>query len=68
MDPKKGTVEKLVADYPSHSFVIDDVEARELFENVDAPDETLEEMARNLPGLKYTLDPKGKILLFFLSA
>jgi len=31
---KQGTVKKLVHDYPAHGFVIDQSEARELFENV----------------------------------
>jgi hypothetical protein len=31
---KKDTVEKLVNEYPAHGFVIDQSEARELFENV----------------------------------
>jgi hypothetical protein len=31
---KPGTVKKLVHDYPAHGFVIDQSEARELFENI----------------------------------
>ena len=36
---KEDAVERLVAGYPSHSFVIDRREAKELFNNVDEPDE-----------------------------
>lgn len=43
---KQDTVDKLVSGYPSHSFVIDIKEARELFENVRMPDDTEEELAK----------------------
>lgn len=36
------TVTKLVISYPSHGFIIDRQEARELFHEVDAPDDSLE--------------------------
>lgn len=39
---KEGTIEKLVSGYPSHEFVIDREEARELFEHVDVPSDGLE--------------------------
>jgi len=36
---KEGALERLVADYPSHEFVIDREEARDLFERVREPTE-----------------------------
>ena len=38
---KIGTVDKLVGSYPSHSFVIDRDEAKELFDDVREPTESL---------------------------
>ena len=34
---KNGVLDKLIADYPSHGFVIDQREAKELFEHVRSP-------------------------------
>jgi hypothetical protein len=42
---KEDAVERLVAGYPSHSFVIDRREAKELFNNVDSPDEKFKELS-----------------------
>jgi hypothetical protein len=42
---KSGALEKLLAGYPSHSFVIDLEEARELFVKVDEPTPELRELA-----------------------
>jgi hypothetical protein len=41
---KDGALAKLLARYPSHSFVIDRFEARELFENVSVPQSSLKAM------------------------
>src|SRR5262249_26966287 len=38
---KEGTLEKLVTGYPAHGFVIDEKEARELFKEVEAPNDDL---------------------------
>lgn len=38
---KDGAVERLLGDYPSHNFIIDVKEARELFKRVDEPDAQL---------------------------
>jgi hypothetical protein len=35
------TVNRLIEDYPSHDFIIDDDEIRDLFKNVDIPSENL---------------------------
>ncbi len=42
---KKGTIEKLLGAYPSHEFVIDRDEARDLFDSVEAPTDALESIA-----------------------
>jgi hypothetical protein len=42
---KEGTLARLVAEYPSHSFVIDREEARELFHKVDDPTEAERSLA-----------------------
>jgi hypothetical protein len=38
---KPGAIDRLVYDYPSHDFVIDSEEAKELFGNVELPTPTL---------------------------
>ena len=43
---KDGAIEKLVGSYPSHGFVIDRVEAGELFKNVEVPSKQLSEIAK----------------------
>lgn len=45
---KKDTIEKLLGGYPSHEFVIDRDEARELFERVEIPPDELEYVAGTL--------------------
>lgn len=42
---KRDTIDRLVSGYPSHSFVIDLDEARDLFNNVRHPDRVEEELA-----------------------
>jgi hypothetical protein len=42
---KPGALEKLLAGYPSHSFVIDRDEAKDLFQVVDEPTAELRELA-----------------------
>ncbi len=42
---KPGALEKLLAGYPSHSFVIDQDEAKELFKVVEEPTPELRELA-----------------------
>jgi hypothetical protein len=61
---KKDALLKLVAEYPAHEFVIDDTEARTLFENVRAPSE-LEAKLDALVAFKKPLD-RDKALTFFL--
>jgi hypothetical protein len=55
---KKKTIDKLVAEYPSHNFVIDLDEAKELFEVVRLPNEIEEGLAKCLSHV--TRDPAGK--------
>lgn len=44
---KKDTVRRLVEDYPSHDFIIDYEEAKELFENVDGITAEMKALAFN---------------------
>ncbi|MBC6402290.1 MAG: SppA protein [Hyphomonadaceae bacterium] len=44
---KQETIEKLVSGYPSHGFVIDRTEARDLFESVELPTDELESVAHD---------------------
>ena len=39
---RRGTIEKLVVGYPSHGFIIDRSEARQLFNRVEKPSDSLE--------------------------
>jgi len=43
---KTGTIDKLVSGYPSHNFVIDLEEAKNLFNNVRTPNSNEEELAK----------------------
>lgn len=45
---KRGSLEKLLAGYPSHDFVIDRREARELFKEVKKPSDSLEKLGKYL--------------------
>jgi hypothetical protein len=38
---RESTVMHLIKDYPSHDFIIDDIEAKKLFKKVETPSETL---------------------------
>lgn len=42
---KRGAVDRLISGYPSHNFIIDRAEAKDLFKIVRAPDELEEELA-----------------------
>ena len=48
------TVERLIAQYPSHDFVIDHTEARSLFASVEAPSESLYRLLEALGDPVYT--------------
>jgi hypothetical protein len=48
---KDGALERLIRDYPDHSFVIDRYEAEELFSNVREPNQTERELLDLLNGL-----------------
>lgn len=58
---KPTALRKLLLDYPAHDFVIDHVEARELFEVVEAPIPALEELVDiqrpHAEKLIYSLEP-----------
>ncbi len=49
---KSDTIIKLVAGYPSHEFVIDRTEARELFNRIDKPTDELERLWDTLSSIK----------------
>ncbi len=44
---KKSALDILIAGYPSHTFVIDREEAKQLFENVEIPSDDLENITFN---------------------
>ena len=57
---KDGAIEKLLAKYPSHNFVIDRSEAGELFSIVERPDQELMQIADYLrPIAEWTLDQES---------
>lgn len=57
---KDGAIEKLLAKYPSHNFVIDRTEAGELFSIVERPDQELIQIADYLrPIAEWTLDQES---------
>lgn len=65
-------VNKLISDYPSHSFVIDYREAEEIFGNVRVPDETESRLERALlqheeAGQKCISQPNRDGLIAYLS-
>lgn len=59
------SVYKLVHGYPSHDFIIDDDEARELFAHVDVPSDALYEVIGSLRGLAY--DEAREVTVFGLT-
>lgn len=64
---KSNTIARLAAAYPSHEFVIDRTEARQLFENIDKPSDDLEEIAEALGGLKSKVMNSGESMVLCLS-
>lgn len=55
---KDGTVQKLTTDYPKHDFVIDRMQAEQLFHNVEEPSQTLMALA-GLPDMKVLYATEG---------
>jgi hypothetical protein len=64
---KKGTIEKLLGGYPSHEFVIDREEARELFERVEVPSDELELLAEAFIGAHHPTPDKLDSFISFLN-
>lgn len=64
---KQNTIARLAASYPSHEFVIDRTEARQLFENVDRPTDDLEEIAESLSSVKTSVIKSGDSVVLCLS-
>src|SRR6266536_3755982 len=61
---KPGALESLIADYPSHEFVIDLEEARELFENVREPNQEEAELIRMIHPIMHLIARNGRIIEF----
>jgi hypothetical protein len=59
-------IDRLVNDYPSHDFVIDLQEAKEVFEKVHLPTPTLYKVLSSAP--KECMTPSGKLIVKMLSA
>ncbi|MDK3075954.1 hypothetical protein QO034_23195 [Sedimentitalea sp. JM2-8] len=64
---KPNTIARLAASYPSHEFVIDRTEARQLFENIDRPTDDLEEIAESLASVKTSIIKSGDSVVLCLS-
>jgi hypothetical protein len=64
---KEDAVERLVAGYPSHSFVIDRRESKELFKNVDEPDEKYRALSVSRPFTESVLTADNPVTLFLNS-
>ena len=66
---KRDTLDKLTTQYPSHSFIIDRLQATDLFNNVREPSPSEEELAKRLgrAALK-PRDQQNEPLLTFLNA
>lgn len=61
---KEDAAERLVAGYPSHSFVIDRREAKELFKNVDQPDDKFKALGASRAFTETQLAADSAIVLF----
>lgn len=59
---KEDSVERLLASYPSHAFVIDRKEAREIFNNVEQPTPPLRLLGDRLRNLRDMSDPFVRML------
>ena len=66
---KRDTLDKITTQYPSHSFIIDRLQATDLFNNVREPSPEEAELAKRLgmAALK-PRDPQNEPLLTFLNA
>lgn len=65
---REGALEKLVTGYPSHGFVIDRLESRDLFYNVYSPNGVINELAGWLRLLTdYGLTDQGSPILEYLN-
>ncbi len=60
---KDRTIARLAGAYPSHGFVIDRREARELFESVEKPIDALEELADSLKVIKSKVISSGETFI-----
>lgn len=63
----RGAIERLLSSYPSHEFVIDRDEARELFEAVDIPTDDLEFVAEIFIGTHHPTAEKMESFINFLN-
>ena len=63
----EDAVERLVAGYPSHSFVIDRREAKELFRNVDEPDDMFRELSQSRDYTEAMMGGDSAVVIFLNS-
>ena len=64
---KEQTVARLAAEYPSHDFVIDRTEARQLFKNIEKPIDELEKIAEHFASDKPEVMKSGEFMLDYPS-
>ena len=64
---RERTIARLAGSYPSHEFVIDRTEARELFERVTKPTDSLEQVWASLKPSKHDVISSGKSVIRCLS-
>ena len=59
---KSGTVDRLIRNYPSHDFIIDDEECAVLFENVEPPRQSLYHLVAKLTPSAFQLSDSHLIM------
>jgi hypothetical protein len=64
---KRNLIQKLIGEYPSHSFVIDKDEAKEIFGNLEEPDEAINNLENALNAAKITRYQKEPHFIQFFS-
>lgn len=65
---KEDAIEHLIADYPSHGFIIDRAEARDLFENVREPSGNEAAVAQLLQAFLTANIGEGEVFANFASS
>lgn len=65
---KRGALEKLITGYPSHGFVIDRIEAQELFHEVNTPSPGIELLSKQLQPVVDYYYTSERTMLEYLSS